>query len=187
MQDPLYYVKNKDKLVCAMLINMDKDGKITDEQYNKYFKSNNSVEGVKQVIKNNQFFIKYKVMQSKKDFDTYDEASFATATGFVAGLEVRLFDLDGDSYVDYIEVDYVESIIVNEIILNKDNTFSLYRSDVDEESVWEYDGKRFDGDVFTKSWKEKIEKKILILQLNQVICAYLCIDLMDGLSKEQKK
>ncbi len=192
MQDPLYYVKNKDKLVCAMLINMDKDGKITDEQYNKYFKSNNSVEGVKQVIKNNQFFIngfpipgtkeefekktpdgylinkkkwltfsngKYKVMQSKKDFDTYDEASFATATGFVAGLEVRLFDLDGDSYVDYIEVDYVESIIVNEIILNKDNTFSLYRSDVDEESVWEYDGKRFDGDVFTKSWKEKIEKK----------------------------
>lgn len=31
MQDPLYYVKNKDKLVCAMLINMDKDGKITDE------------------------------------------------------------------------------------------------------------------------------------------------------------
>ena len=70
MQDPLYYVKNKDKLVCAMLINMDKDGKITDEQYNKYFKSNNSVEGVKQVIKNNQFFINgFPIPGTKEEFE----------------------------------------------------------------------------------------------------------------------
>ena len=55
MTDQLYYGKNRDKILCAILINMDKDGKITDEQYNKYFKSNNSIEGVKEIIKNNKF------------------------------------------------------------------------------------------------------------------------------------
>ena len=57
MTDQLYYGKNIDKILCTILINMDKDGKIIDEQYNKYFKSNNSVEGVKEIIKNNKFFI----------------------------------------------------------------------------------------------------------------------------------
>ena len=43
-------------------------------------------------------------MLSKKDFDTYDEASFALDIGFIAGLEVRLFDLDEDQFVDHIEI-----------------------------------------------------------------------------------
>ena len=186
MIDPLFYVKNKEKILCTILINMDKDGKITDKQYNKFFKSNNSIEGVKEIIKNNKFFIngfpipgtkeefdkktpdgylinkkkwitfldgKYKVMQNRNTFENYDEAAFATATGFVAGLEVRLFDLDVDSFVDYIEIDYVESFIINEIIKNEDNTLSLYRSDIDEEFIWKNDGKRFDGVMFSKASK----------------------------------
>lgn len=103
-------------------------------------------------------------MQSKKDFDLYEEAAFATATGFVAGLEVRLFDLDGDSFVDYIELDYVESVIINEIISNKDDTLSLYRSKINEQFIWENDRKRFDGGMFTKAWKETVDKKILIVR-----------------------
>ena len=55
MTDQLYYGKNKDKILCSILINMDKDGKITDEQYNKYFKSNNSFEGVKEIKKKINF------------------------------------------------------------------------------------------------------------------------------------
>ena len=57
MTDQLYYGKNKDKIKCVVLINMDKDGKITDEQYNKYFKQKNSTEDIKEIIKNNKFFI----------------------------------------------------------------------------------------------------------------------------------
>ena len=98
-------------------------------------------------------------MQSKKDFENYEEASFVTATGFIAGLEVRLYDLDNDKFVDHIEMDYVESVIINEIINNEDNTLSLYRSDINEEFIWENDGKRFDGESFSKKWNQKIEKK----------------------------
>ena len=56
MEDQFYYEKNKDKILCAILINMDKNGKITDEQYNKYFNSNNSIEG-EEIIKIVNFFI----------------------------------------------------------------------------------------------------------------------------------
>ena len=56
MEDQFYYEKNKDKILCAILINMDKNGKITDEQYNKYFNSNNSIEG-EEIIKIINFFI----------------------------------------------------------------------------------------------------------------------------------
>jgi hypothetical protein len=144
LTNQLSYAKNIDKILCTILINMDSDGKVTDEQYNKYFKSNNSTEGVKEIIKKNKFFIngfpipgtesefkakmpegylinkqvwlslvngKYHTMLSHVDFDTYDEASFALATGFIAGLEVRLFDLDGDKFADYIEMDYVNQLL----------------------------------------------------------------------------
>ena len=45
------------KLMCAILINMDKDETIINEKYNKYYKSKNAKEGVKQIIKNNEFYI----------------------------------------------------------------------------------------------------------------------------------
>ena len=192
MTDQLYYGKNKDKIKCVVLINMDKDGKITDEQYNKYFKQKNSTEGIKEIIKNNKFFIngfpipgtesefknktpegylinkkkwltfsngKYKTILSRKDFDTYDEASFNTAIGFIAGLEMRLYDLDNDNFVDHIEMDYVESVIINDIIKNEDGTISLYRSDIEDEFNWRNDGRKYDGDSFTKKWNEKIQIK----------------------------
>lgn len=59
---------------------------------------------------------KYHVNQAYQDFDNYEDATFATATGFLAGLEIRLYDFDNDNYVDYIELDYVESVIINDII-----------------------------------------------------------------------
>ena len=145
---------------------MGNDKKIIDEKYSNYFKENNSILGVKQIIKNNKFIIngfpipgneelfsknypngylinkkkwlyysngKYHVNQSKRDFDTYEEASFITATGFIAGLEIRLYDLDNDKYIDYIELDYVEAVIINDIIKNNDDTLSLYRADINDE------------------------------------------------------
>ena len=196
----LFYAKNIDKILCTILINMDNDGKITDEQYNKYFKSSNSIEGVKKIIKKNKFFIngfpipgtesefkakmpegylinkqvwlsvvdgKYHTMLSHEDFDTYDEASFALATGFIAGLEVRLFDLDGDKFVDYIEMDYVESLIINEIIKNQDGTVTLYRSELESNYDWENDGRKYDGEFFSKKWNETIDSKNFDSSINK--------------------
>ena len=102
---------------------------------------------------------KYHVNQSKNDFDTYEEASFITATGFLAGLEIRLYDLDNDKYIDYIELDYVEAVIINDIIKNNDNILSLYRADINDELKSDKDGRRFDGDCFSKKWEEKIDIK----------------------------
>ena len=36
---------------------MDNDGPITSDQYNKYYENNNTIEGIKEIIKNNQFYI----------------------------------------------------------------------------------------------------------------------------------
>ena len=185
-----YNRKDKtDKLLFTILINMGDDKKIIDEKYSNYFKENNSILGVKQIIKNNKFIIngfpipgneelfsknypngylinkkkwlyfsngKYHVNQSKRDFDTYEEASFITATGFIAGLEIRLYDLDNDKYIDYIELDYVEAVIINDIIKNNDDTLSLYRADINDELQSDKDGRRFDGNCFSKEWEEKI-------------------------------
>ncbi len=165
-EKPNYCREDKKKnLLCSILINMGEDKKITDEKYSKYFKEKDSIIGVKQIIKNNNFIIngfsipgteelftknypegylinkkkwlyysngKYHVNQSKNDFDTYEEASFITATGFIAGLEIRLYDLDNDNYIDYIELDYVEAVIINDIIKNNDNILSLYIADIND-------------------------------------------------------
>ena len=70
-------------------------------------------------------------------------------------LEIRLYDLDGDKFVDYIELDYVEAVIINDIIKNKDNTLSLYRADINKE----YNMRKYDGNFFTEKWDEKIDVK----------------------------
>ena len=184
--------KNSNKvLLRSILINMDNDENITSEQYNKYYKSNNAIEGIKNIIKNNQFYIndfpipgtenefilnypngylinqktwlinkdgKYQVM-FMGDYDNYDDASFATATGFLAGLEFKLYDTTGDNYTDRIEMDYVESFIVNEIIKNDDGTLFLYRSSLSNDTKWNNDGREYDANNFDFQWNEKIKQE----------------------------
>ena len=178
-------------LLCSILINMDNDENITSEQYNKSYRNNNTIEGIKDIIKNNQFYIndfpipgtekefqnkypegylinqkkwltyldgKYQVM-FMGEYNNYDDASFAAATGFLAGLEFRLYDINDDNYADIIEMDYVESFIVNEIIKNDDKTLFLYRSNIDNDMKFEKDGREYDAEYFNKEWKEKIKEE----------------------------
>ena len=180
---------NLRRLQYAILINMDDDKTITNEKYNKYFKTNNSIEGVKEIIKNNEFYIngfpipgteeeflrktpegfeinkkkwltkvnrEYIVNRQKEKFKNYDDATFKLATSFNSGLEIRLFDLDEDNYTDHIELYYVEAVIINEIKTNNDGTLTIYKSNINENDLWENDGKIYDGDNFTKQSKEKI-------------------------------
>ena len=92
----------------------------------------------------------------RNDFADYADAALAAATGFIAGLEVRLMDDDGDGFTDRIEMDYVEAVIVAEVRKNEDGTYSLSRAEPDPASIWENDGRVYDGKRFTEGSNEKI-------------------------------
>ena len=193
------YEKSSNKvLLTSILINMDTNENIIAFQYKRYYKTNNPMEGIKEIIKNNQFYIndfaipgteqdfktkypegylinqkkwltyydgKYQVMFNG-EFDNYEDASFATATGFIAGLEFRLYDTKNDNYADLIEMDYVESFIINEIIKNDDGTLKISRSSVSEDMKWENDGREYDSDNFDKNSNEIVYEENFDKQIN---------------------
>ena len=68
------------------------------------------------------------------EYDNYDDAAFATATGYIAGLEFRLYDTDDD------------------------DTYTLYRSDLNNSLKWENDGREYDSNYFNKEWNESINE-----------------------------
>lgn len=79
------------------------------------------------------------------------------ATGIVAGLELRLYDTDGDQYVDAIDADYKEGVQVQNITHNADGTVSVQRGDIDTEHKATEEGRYFDGSHFTATSGEKIK------------------------------
>ena len=64
-------------------------------------------------------------------------------------------------------MDYVESVIINEIIKNKDGTVTLFRSELQSDFDWKNDGRKYDGDSFTKKWNEKIYSKNFDSSINR--------------------
>lgn len=93
----------------------------------------------------------------RKTYDSYDTAAVATASRVPAGLEVRLYDMDGDGYTDRIETRYLEALIVGQITKNTDGTYSVIREEFDSSTVFsENEGKAFDGNHFTAGSGEVI-------------------------------
>lgn len=86
----------------------------------------------------------------------YDAAALAVATGIVAGLEVRLYDSDGDRFVDVIEADYQEGVQVQTITRNADGTVSVVRGDIDVAQRTAEEGRVFDAERFTATSGERI-------------------------------
>lgn len=97
----------------------------------------------------------------KDTYESYADAALAAATDFDAGLEVRLYDSDGDGFADWIAMDYVEAVIVNKIVDLGDGTYSIQRSQVDASYVWDSDGRYYDGDHFTADSGEVIAARNL--------------------------
>lgn len=87
---------------------------------------------------------------------TYEAAALAVATGIVAGLEVRFYDTHHKGYTDMIDADFLEGVIVSQIIHNSDNTYSVYRGDIDRANKIANEGASFDGQHFTERSGEKI-------------------------------
>ena len=67
--------------------------------------------------------------KAEKPAASYDAAALATATGIVAGLEVRLYDTDHDGFADRIEADYKEGVTVGRVLHRRNATFSVRRAD----------------------------------------------------------
>ena len=67
------------------------------------------------------------------NFDNYEDASYATPTGYIEGLEFILYDINGDNFTDIIKMDYIESFIISKIIGIDDEAFYLYRSNIDDD------------------------------------------------------
>lgn len=88
-------------------------------------------------------------------YDRYEDAALAAATGFDAGLEVRLLDETGDGFTDRIDMDYVEAVIVREIVKNDDG-YRVRRAEPDPAAAWTNDGRVFDGAHFTAGSGEVI-------------------------------
>lgn len=87
---------------------------------------------------------------------SYGKAALAVATGIVAGLEVRLYDTDGDWFADTIEADYKEGVQVQEIIRHSDGTISVRRGDLNCAERTPEEGRHFDGPHFTTVSDERI-------------------------------
>jgi len=97
--------------------------------------------------------------KAEKIAATFDAAALATATGIVAGLEVRLYDTDGDGYADRIEADFKEGVAIGRIIRNTDNTFTVLRADTGERTMTSNEGQVFDGQHFTVTSAETIKER----------------------------
>ncbi|BEU98705.1 hypothetical protein ACDW_44110 (plasmid) [Acidovorax sp. DW039] len=94
--------------------------------------------------------------QGQKTAASYDAAAMAVATGIVAGLEVRLYDTDGDEFADTIEADYKEGVQVQEVIRFPDGSVSVRRGDIGTTQRTAEEGRVFDGSRFTTTSGERI-------------------------------
>ena len=88
--------------------------------------------------------------------DSYAAAALAVATGIVPGLEVRLYDRDGDQWVDAIDVDYLEGVQVQSILRDPDGSVRILRGDIDTAQRTADEGRAFDGTHFTATSGERI-------------------------------
>lgn len=87
--------------------------------------------------------------EAETEADSYDAAALSVATGIVAGLEVRLWDTDGDGFADVIDADYLEGVTVDTVTENTNGTYSVYRGNIDVANKTPEEGTIFDGDVFS--------------------------------------
>gem|GEM_PF-6081859 len=91
---------------------------------------------------------------AQRVFANYDAAALAVATDIVPGLEMRLYDTDGDGFADTIDADYKEGVQVQDIIRHQDGSVSVRRGDISQRST--EDGKVFDGSHFSAASDERI-------------------------------
>lgn len=86
--------------------------------------------------------------EAETEADSYGAAALSVATGIVAGLEVRFWDINGDGYTDIIDADYLQGVTVDTVTKNTNGTYSVYRGNIDVANKTPYEGTVFDGDLF---------------------------------------
>lgn len=86
--------------------------------------------------------------KAETEDDSYEAAALSVATSIVAGLEVRLWDTNGDGYTDLIDADYLQGVTVDTVTKNTNGTYSVYRGNIDVANKTPSEGTIFDGDLF---------------------------------------
>lgn len=86
--------------------------------------------------------------EAETEADSYEAAALSVATSIVAGLEVRLWDTNGDGYIDLIDADYLQGVTVDNVTKNTNGTYSVYRGNIDVANKTPSEGTIFDGDLF---------------------------------------
>ena len=94
----------------------------------------------------------------RDSFASYADAALATAENLPAGLELRIYDLDGDGFADRIDADFLEAIIADEILTYEDGSKGIRKLDPDRwlEKI-AAEGRRFDGSHFGSEQREHVK------------------------------
>ena len=95
--------------------------------------------------------------KAEKVATSYAAAALETATGIVAGLEVRLYDENGDGFADLIDADYKEGVLVGQILRQADGGYRVLRADVDATGIAGA-GRVYDGGYFTPTSEQMIKE-----------------------------
>jgi len=97
--------------------------------------------------------------KGQKTVGSYAEAALAVATGIVPGLEVRLYDSDGDGLADLVEADYKEGVQVERVTHRNDDSYSVERGDIDTLKRTGQEGRVFDAQHFSGASGERIDAR----------------------------
>ncbi|MFD2781293.1 hypothetical protein ACFS32_09360 [Novosphingobium pokkalii] len=98
--------------------------------------------------------------KAEKPAASYESAALASATGIVAGLEVRLYDTDHDGFADRIEAEYKEGVAVGKVLRRRNGMFSVRRADQgvgQAAGAATGEGRAFDSAHFTATSGEAIK------------------------------
>ena len=148
------------KQLVTIVKNMADDGTVLDEKYRSFFNADSAREGVVALIQSGNYFVnEIPIPASAEAFDktgfsvnenawlskngdgsytldrtsyrTYIDGALAIIDRLPAGLETRLYDMDGDGYADKAEADYYDALIVHDVMKNADGTVTVSRASLE--------------------------------------------------------
>lgn len=95
----------------------------------------------------------------RNSYDTYADAAYSLVGELKAGVEIKVYDADGDGYADKIDALVLKAMIVGKITENSDGTYSVVRAGQSvNDLLTDSDGRLFDDEDFTGATGEKIKK-----------------------------
>lgn len=163
----------ENEILAVVLNKMDPGASVCDGQYDALYREGNAAEGVKAIQAAGKFFVNGFAMPTQPEefsvnaeawlkkeengwrvdrnvFETFEDARFALVERIPAGVDVIVYDTDGDGYADEIRTLCPDSMIAAELNKDAEGNWLLNRGDVDPAlPKSEKDGTPFFGPAMT--------------------------------------